>query len=276
MSDVQYQTAMALFGQGRQAEGAQLLGQAVQAGHVPSMTLLGHQRLSGNGAPLDTIGGIRLIAAAADMGDGWACTTMAVLLAAGISGKSDWRRAIDYLRRGAERGFPMAQVQLRLLAGRGGDDWKGLQRGIDMKAWREPPKPVALSREPRVRIYEGFVSPAVCDWIVAHARDSLRPAQVYDKANGTAVSRARTNSVVELTLHDADLMAQAVRERLSAAVGLPVRNMEAPQVLHYAVGQQFVPHVDFFDPALPSEAIEMGVGGQRVATALLYLNDEGL
>ena len=276
MTDVQYQTAIALFGQGRQAEGAQLLGQAARAGHVPSMTLLGHQLLSGNGAPLDTISGIRLIVAAADRGDGWACTTMAVLLAAGISGKSDWRRALDCLRRGAELGFPMAQAQLRLLAGRDGDEWKSLQRAIDMKTWRQTPKPKDLSRDPRVRVFEGLVSPAVCDWIVAHARDYLRPAEVYDSAQGLGASSVRTNSAVELTLHSGEIMVQAVRERLSAAAGVPVKNMEAPQVLHYAVGERFVPHVDFFDKALPSEAIEMASGGQRVATALLYLNDEGL
>jgi hypothetical protein len=275
MTDAQYQTALSLYGQGRHAEGMQLLGQAAQGGHVPAMTLLGHQYLSGRGAPLDSINGIRLILAAAERGGGLACTTAAVLLAAGISGKSDWRRAVDYLRRGAELGFPMAQAQLRLLAGRDGDDWKGLQRAVDMKAWRTPPKPRHLSREPRVMVFEGLASPAVCDWIIGHARPRLRPAEVYG-ASGTAISRARTNSAAELTLHDGDLMVQAVRERLAAAAGLPVVHMEAPQVLHYTVGQEFVHHVDFFDTAIAGEAVEMAEGGQRVATALLYLNEEGL
>ena len=279
MSDAQYQTALNLYGQGRHAEGMQMLSQAAQGGHVPAMTLLGHQFLSGRGAPLDSISGIQLILAAAERGGGLACTTAAVLLAAGISGTADWRRAVEYLRRGAELGFPMAQAQLRLLAGRDGDDWKGLQRAVDIKAWRQPPKPSFLSREPRVMVFEGLASPAVCDWIIAHARPRLRPAEVYSNAGnagGTAVSQVRTNSAVELTLHDGDLMSQAVRERLAAAAGLAVRNMEAPQVLHYAVGQKFVHHVDFFDTAIASEAVEMAEGGQRVATALLYLNDEGL
>src|SRR5215469_4299315 len=157
MTDAQYQTALSLYGQGRHAEGARMLGQAAQGGHVPAMTLLGHQYLSGRGAPLDSISGIRLILAAAERGGGLACTTAAVLLAAGISGKSDWRRAIDYLRRGAELGFPMAQAQLRLLAGRDGDDWKALQQAVDLKAWRTPPEPIHMSREPRVMIFEGLV-----------------------------------------------------------------------------------------------------------------------
>lgn len=276
MTDAQYQTALTLYGQGRHAEGAQLLGQAAQGGHVPAMTLLGHQFLSGRGAPLDSISGIRLILAAAERGGGLACTTAAVLLASGISGKTDWRGALDYLRKGAELGFPMAQTQLRLLAGRDGDNWKALQRAVDMKTWRRPPEPVDLSKEPRVMIFEGLATPAICDWLIAHARSRLQPAVVYGGASGTTVSHVRTSSVAELTLHDGDLMALAVRERLAAAAGVPVGNMEAPQVLHYAVGQEFVRHVDFFDTAIPSEAEEMAFGGQRVATALLYLNDEGL
>src|SRR5258707_183943 len=124
MTDAQYQTALSLYGQGRHAEGAQLLAHAAQGGHLPAMTLLGHQLLSGRGAPLDSISGIRWIMAAAERGGGLACTTTAALLAAGIAGRPDWHRALDYLRRGAELGFPMAQAQLRLLAGRDGDDWR--------------------------------------------------------------------------------------------------------------------------------------------------------
>src|ERR1700749_4857160 len=101
MTDAQYQTAMSLYGQGRHAEGVQVLGQAAQGGHVPAMTLLGHQLLSGRGPGLGPIAGVRLIAAAAEKGGGLACTMAAALLAAGACGRPDWHRALDYLRRGA-------------------------------------------------------------------------------------------------------------------------------------------------------------------------------
>jgi hypothetical protein len=52
--------------------------------------------------------------------------------------------------------------------------------------------------------------------------------------------------------------------------------MEAPQILNYAVGQRFQPHTDYFNPDIPSTAAEMRANGQRVATALVYLNEEGL
>ena len=105
------------------------------------------------------------------------------------------------MRRGAELGFPAAQAQLRILANRGGDDWKGLRRAIDIKAWREAPKARALSREPRVRAFEGVASAAVCEWIIARSRDRLRPALVYDVATGAkAASAARGNSAADFGL----------------------------------------------------------------------------
>ena len=49
MTDAHYDHALALFGQGRHAEGVYVLAQAAQAGHVSSMSLLGAQLLSGRG-----------------------------------------------------------------------------------------------------------------------------------------------------------------------------------------------------------------------------------
>ena len=276
MTDAQFQTALTLYREGRHVEGGALLRQAAQGGHAPAMSQLGYQMLSGRGAPLDRVSGVRMIVAAADKGEAMACTLAAALVAAGVFGGPDWSRALDYLQQGAEAGFPMAQAQLRLLAGRTGADWRGLRREIDIESWRAAPKPNVLSHDPRVSAFEGVASPAVCDWIIARARDRLGPAKVYDRVGGQAVGASRSNSAFELGLAELDLVVLALRERLAVAAGLPVMHMNAPQVLHYAVGQTFAPHVDFFDPDIPAQAMNIASSGQRAATALVYLNDEGL
>jgi len=276
MTDLQYQTAMNLYGQGRHAEAGRLMQQAAQGGHARAMALVGYQMLAGRGAPLDRVSGVRMVMASAGKGEAMACTLAASLVAAGVFGQPDWPRALDYLRQGAEAGFPMAQAQLRLLAGRGGEDWRDLRREIDIGPWRTAPEPRVLSREPRVMAFEGLASPAVCDWLIAATRGRLAPALVYDPAGGKAVDGTRSNSALELGLADLDLVVLALRERLAAASGLPVLNMNAPQMLHYAVGQTFAPHVDFFDPDIPAQAQQIASIGQRAATVLVYLNDEGL
>ena len=81
MSDAQYQQALVLLGQGRHDEAGRLLGQASAAGHVPAMSLLGAQLLTGRGAAPEPVAGIRLIMAAAERGGGYACAMAASLLA---------------------------------------------------------------------------------------------------------------------------------------------------------------------------------------------------
>jgi prolyl 4-hydroxylase len=268
-----YEAAMALYGQGRHGDGVPLLGRAAEAGHVGAMSLLGGQLLSGRGAAPDPVAGIRLIMAAAERGGGYACAMAAMLLASGIGG-ADWPRALDYLQRSAELGFPDAQAQLPLLAGRQGRDWKALRRAVNLDAWRTAPKAQVLSPAPSIQAFREALPPAVCDWLIGRARERLAPAQVYDPTTGGPMRDAsRRNSAAEFALVDTDVVMLAVRERLAAACGLPVSGMQGPQVLHYAVGERFAPHYDFLDPQLEGPTRDIALRGQRVATCLVYLND---
>jgi hypothetical protein len=269
-----YQTALNLYGQGRHGEAAPLLGRAAEAGHVGAMSLLGGQLLSGRGAAPDPVTGVRLIMAAAERGGAYACALAAVLLASGIGG-ADWPRALDHLQRAAELGYPPAQDQLRLLAGAGGENWAGLRRAVNLQAWRTAPKAEVLSAAPRIHAFAKLLPPAVCDWLIARARERLGPAQVYDPSTGGPLrSDARRNSAADFALVDTDMVQLMVRERVGAATGLTVDGMQGPQILHYAVGETFAPHHDFLDPDLEGPARELALRGQRTATCLVYLNED--
>jgi hypothetical protein len=237
-------------------------------------TQLGVQLLTGRGAAPDPIRGVRMIMAAAEGGGGHACALAAMLLASGIGG-ADWPRALDYLQRSAELGFAPAQDQLRLLAGAPGHDWRALRRAVSLDAWRTAPEPRVLSEAPSIRTFDRVLPPEVCDWVIARGRERLAPAQVYDPATGGPMQDgARRNSAAEFALADMDLVLLAIRERLSAASGLAVSGMQGPQVLHYSVGERFTPHFDFLDPDLEGPARDIALRGQRVATCLVYLNDD--
>lgn len=269
-----YETALKLFGQGRIGEGGPLLRRAAEAGHTPAMSLLGGQLLSGRGIAPDPAAGMRWIMAAAERGGGYACAMAAVLMASGIAG-TDWPRALDYLQRSAELGFPPARAQLQLLAGAGGQDWGRLRRAVRMDVWRTAPPPIILSEAPQIRAFASVLPPAVCDWIIDRGRERLAPAQVYDPSTGGPMQdEARRNSVAGFALSDMDMVLMAVRERLAAISGLDVSGMQGPQVLHYAVGERFTPHYDFLDPDMEGPARDIATRGQRVATCLVYLNDD--
>ena len=101
------------------------------------------------------------------------------------------------------------------------------------------------------------------------------PALVYDPETGDGRREgARTNAAAQFTLERMDMVLAVVRERIARAAGLPVPGLEWTQVLHYAVGQSFDWHVDWLDPALPGYAADLARRGQRIATCLVFLNDD--
>jgi prolyl 4-hydroxylase len=71
-----------------------------------------------------------------------------------------------------------------------------------------------------------------------------------------------------------DVVLALVRERIARTAGLPVPGLEWTQVLRYEMGQTFDWHVDWLDPALPGYASDLTARGQRIATLLVFLNDD--
>jgi prolyl 4-hydroxylase len=276
MTDAQYQTALALFDQGRHDEGSRTLAQAALTGHVPALSLLGGQLLSGRGVEPDWPTGARLILRAAERGGGYACAMAATLFAHGHAGQPDWSRALDYLQRAAELGFQPARDQLRLLSGyKAGIDWKKLRRAIDVDALRKIPTPVTLNEDPLVRAAPGLLSAELCDALIARARRLMAPAQIYDeREGGNTPSDTRRHSAAIFQVVDMDLVTEAIVARVCALAGVPAGNAEPMQVLHYKVGEYFAPHHDAWDHAFEGHAATLKTYGQRTFTVLVYLNDD--
>ena len=270
-----YARAAAAQAAGRYDEAVQLLWQASQQGDVNCMSLLGAQLISGRGVRPDLQAGTQFILEAAQRGGAYACALASVLVAVG----RDWPRALDYLQRSAELGHEPARAQLKLLAGFKGEvgsqasAWSQLRRRIDVKAWGAPPPGRALSEDPSIEAVPGFLPAGVCDWLMERARERLAPAMVLDRNMRQIRSRTRSNSSAAFELVYMDLVMMLVWERAAASWGVGFGAMEAPQVLHYGVGQQFAPHDDFLYPEVPDQAADIAARGQRARTLLIYLND---
>jgi prolyl 4-hydroxylase len=152
--------------------------------------------------------------------------------------------------------------------------WSRLRKSINLKAWRSPPHARTLSDDPLIQAVDRFVGKDVCDWIIERARERLAPAMVFDPVALRPIQvEARSNSVAGFDLVYLDLVVLLVRERLAAFGGRPTATMEAPQVFHYAVGQQFALHDDFLEEDVAGHAAQLARRGQRVQTLLIYLND---
>ncbi len=194
---------------------------------------------------------------------------LAVMSAMGFGVPHDWSAAFGRLSQAAACGFGPAAEQLSLLQDLSGD------KPFDLAAWLVPPRPRVLSAAPAIMAIDNFLPAAVCDFLAARAKGRLSPALVYDPRTGVGRQEgARTNTAVAFPLGEMDVVLALVRERIARAAGLPVPGLEWSQILHYEPGQTFDWHHDWLDPALPGYAADLAARGQRIATCLIYLNDD--
>lgn len=224
-------------------------------------TILGGPRASVEGPRA-----IALIDAAAEQGHAGALAMCALFAAMGAARPQSWRAAFGLLQRAADSGSATAQSQLLVLSDTG---------TLSIERLLQPPARRVLSERPLIAAFPGFAKEAECKWVIDRARGRLEPAKVFHKRTGDQTyDSVRDNSCIEFQLPDMDLVLEVLRARIAAAIRLPVPIFEPTQVLHYSVGEQFRPHHDFLDPDIPGFAEQLRLYGQRIATVLVYLNDD--
>lgn len=197
--------------------------------------------------------------------DGETTHRLALLSGIGLGLPYDPGRALERLKCAADLGHAVAQSSLAIIEAEPGG----------FEAWFKPTPPRAVSERPHILVADDFVSPAVCDWLIERARPGMTSAMVYDEGSGVGrIDPVRTNTAFAFDLAATDMVLVLVREKLARLAGLPVAGLEPSQALHYRPGQKFDWHVDFLDPAIPGHRRDLGVSGQRIATALIRLNDD--
>jgi len=212
--------------------------------------------------------GVNMLRSAADKGDAEAAYICGMLAAQDGDLDNRWRMARECLERAAGRGWAFARAQLEFL----GNDFHS-SSGVAMAAGATEVRSVFES--PRIDVIERYIEPAICDWLIERARPRLSRAMVYDPATGRGrTEQARSNSSIAFNIAQSDLVFMLLRERIASTVGVALANLEPSSVLHYSPGQQFEPHYDFLDPNVSGYAKDVAENGQRIATFLLYLNDD--
>lgn len=229
------------------------------------------QLAAGGAAAAEAIAGIDEAAA---RGDPAALERSALFAAVGCDRPQSWQRAFDLLAQAADGGSECAKGQLQALAGTAATgDWPLLREKIDTARLLSVPDKQVLSDSPRLRVMKGFATAAECDWLIHRARGRLQPATVVDRRGSLSIESARSNRAVEFQFADMDVVVELLRARTAAATRLPLPLFEPSQVLNYAPGEEFRPHYDYFDPANAGHAEQLRFG-QRIATFLVYLNDD--
>lgn len=133
------------------------------------------------------------------------------------------------------------------------------------------PSGIRVNDEPVIYVFDNFLSAQECDHLIFCARNQMARA-VVSSGSGGVQSEGRTNRV-HWVPHKQTTITDKLSARVSKLVGIPRRNAESIQVIHYAQTQQYRPHYDAWDPATERGERCMARGGQRIVTCLFYLND---
>jgi prolyl 4-hydroxylase len=131
---------------------------------------------------------------------------------------------------------------------------------------------ISLSVEnPALRVLENLLDAEECDELIALAQPRLKRALTVASDGSNQVDQRRTSEGMFFTLNELPLVGR-IEQRLATLLGMPVSHGEGLQILHYLPGQEYEPHFDWFDPQQPGYDTITKVGGQRVASVVMYLN----
>jgi len=273
---------------GQHSQALDLLHSASRNSDPTAMTMLGARLIRGAQAPYQPEAGARWLIRAGETGGPASRRLASALIAAGIGEPCNLHRALDELLKAAIGGSAAARQELAALSTIEGMSARlksaeaisenaltHARRSIDPAAWTRVTAPEVLSESPPVRVYRRFIPSAACDWIRECAAGRLQQTAVVgaDGAGNRSLG-IRTARGAGFGVLESDVVMAMVRARLAAATGLATPCFEPPNVLHYAPGQRYEPHFDFFNTSVPQLAQVVASGGQRIATALIYLNDD--
>jgi hypothetical protein len=274
-----------------QSQGAEVCNhwqQAVAANLPLALRALGFLRMLAEGATEPVIA---LLQRSAQAGDVVAQFNLGCCLA-----QHDADNARQWLQQAAAKGYPLCDTALRALQANNKTNWSGvlvsrqptagaISNTTIQPSWLVPQLPPQLQWErlheqPLVSVAHNALSLPECAYLIHLATPLMQRAQVISadatdpgSQQASMKSKVRTSDSTFLPLQVTDMISHHIDRKISAITGIDIRRSEPFSILHYQPGQFYQPHFDYFDPDLPVSARLLQDGGQRCASAVIYLSD---
>jgi prolyl 4-hydroxylase len=155
-------------------------------------------------------------------------------------------------------------------------DWLLLEQALPhFAADIQLPTAETLHEAPLIRRLPGVIHPLVLDTVINLAAPLVQRSQIVDARTGEVrADPMRTSSHVTLSPRQHDHVLEALERCISRVSGMPALNGEFLQILRYQPGEEFRPHVDYFNESGAGAYQSLADGGQRAQTVLTYLNDD--
>ncbi len=136
-----------------------------------------------------------------------------------------------------------------------------------------------LNDTPLIKKWDNFLSKEECLELIEYGKKCLVPGKVVNDRGENIIDYAHRNaSVSDFNSPELSLVFDSIRDRISEYTGMDKSRFERCMITHYAVGQNFKVHPDYFislDTETHKKATQQRckMGGNRVSTIILYLND---
>lgn len=132
---------------------------------------------------------------------------------------------------------------------------------------------VTRVNRPVIAVLDGVLSEAECDELIRRSADKMRRSTTVDPISGKHEVIADRSSEGTFFHLNADPFIALLDRRISEVMHWPIDHGEGLQILHYGTGGEYKPHFDYFPPEDPGSHVQMTIGGQRVSTLVMYLNE---
>jgi prolyl 4-hydroxylase len=152
--------------------------------------------------------------------------------------------------------------------------WSRVSEAVDLQPLLAAPGVTTQRHDPQMLTASRILPAAFCEYLIGIASPLLQPAEVNDALGQAQVHDMRTNSNARFGLTNTDVIGVLAARRVSQVIGEPFENQEDTMVLRYLPGEAYDDHYDFVDPRVPHFQRELELRGQRIATVLIYLNEE--
>jgi prolyl 4-hydroxylase len=132
---------------------------------------------------------------------------------------------------------------------------------------------LSVLNAPRIILFGNVLSDDECDALIGMSKGKLERSNVVNKETGRYdVHPDRTSEGTYFRRAENELIVR-IEARIAELTSCPLENGEPIQVLHYRPGAEYKPHYDYFNPADTGNRQVLSMGGQRIATLIMYLND---
>jgi prolyl 4-hydroxylase len=277
-AEAQYALSAALHQRGRFDESLHWLRLAAARELIPARLALAAMVMDGRQCPRDLQQALDLLRPLA------ATQVKANLLLAELHGFAVFElgeraTGLRYLLAAARMGDAGAARQLKLLAVLHRYDERSDDHSIEAmlpELAGDLSLPVAepLCEAPRIRRLPGAIPPGVLDALIALATPLVQRSQIVDARTGEVrADPMRSSSHATLGPRHHDHVLEAIEQCIARVSGVSALNGEFVQVLRYRKGEEFRPHVDYFNDGADAAYRSLADGGQRAQTVLIYLND---